>query len=119
MKFLRHLRKLIGSLILLAVIVAAVTFAVTNRDIVTFSLWPLPIEPSLQLGATVLAAIALGLIVGTGLMSLSRMKSRQQARSSQRRVASLEKVAHEASTTLPMPVAAAPEPGPRRALGRQ
>ena len=119
MKFLRHLRKLIGSLILLAVIVVAVTFAVTNRDVVTFSLWPLPIKPSLQLGATVLAAIALGLIVGTGLMSLSRMKSRHQARSSQRRVASLEKVAHEASTTLPMPVAAAPEPGPRRALGRQ
>lgn len=117
MKYLRNLGKFVGSLILLVVVVGAVTFAVSNRDIVTFSLWPLPIEPSLQLGATVLAAFALGLIVGTGLMSLSRMKSRHQARSSQRRVASLEKVAREASTTLPMPVAAAPEPNPRRALG--
>jgi uncharacterized membrane protein YciS (DUF1049 family) len=119
MKFLRYLKKFIGSLILLALIVAAVTFAVSNRSVVTFSLWPLPIEPSMQLGATVLAAFAIGLIAGTGIMAVSRMKSRRQARSSERRVASLEKVAQESSTTLPMPVAAAPEPSPRRVLSGQ
>ncbi len=119
MKFLRYLKKFIGSLILLALVVAAVTFAVSNRTVVTFSLWPLPIEASWQLGATVLAALALGLIAGTGLMAVSRMKFHRQARSSERRVASLEKVAHDASTALPMPAAAAPVPGPRRALGSQ
>ena len=114
MRFLRYLKKFIGSLILLAVIVAAVTFAVSNRAVITFSLWPLDIEPSMQLGATVLAAFALGLIAGTGLMAWSRMNVRRQARSSQRRVASLENIARDASTTLPAPVAAAPEAGPRR-----
>jgi len=119
MKILRYLRKFVGSLILLVLVMAAVTFAVSNRTVVTFSLWPLPVEASFQLGATVLAAIALGLLAGTGLMAVSRLKSRRQARSSERRVASLEKVAHDASTSLPMPAAAAPEPGPRRALGSQ
>ena len=115
MKILRYLRKFIGSLILLALVVVAVTFAVSNRTVVTFDLWPLE-NASLQLGATVLAAFALGLIAGTGLMTASRFNSRRLARSSERRVASLEKVAHDASTALPMPAAAAPEPGPRRAL---
>ena len=114
MRILRYLRKFIGSLILLILIVVAVTFAVSNRVMVTVNLWPLPIEPSLQLGATVLAAFAIGLIAGTGIMAASRLKIRHQARRSQRRVASLERVARDASTTLPAPVAAAPEPGPPR-----
>lgn len=114
MKFLRYLRKFIGSLILLILVVAAVTFAVSNRAMVTVNLWPLEIEPSMQLGATVLAAFAIGLIAGTGIMAASRLKIRHQARSSQRRVASLEKIAHDASTTLPAPIAAAPEPSSRR-----
>lgn len=115
MKLLLYLRKFIGSLILLVLVVIAVTFAVSNRSVVTISLWPLPVEPSVQLGATVLAAFAIGLIAGTGLMTWSRMKSRHQARSSQKRVASLEKVARETSTALPMPAAAAPEPASPRA----
>ena len=119
MKFLRYLSKFIGSLILLILVVGAVTFAVSNRTMVTFSLWPLPVEVSFQLGATVLAAFALGLIAGTGLMAVSRLKLHHKARSNERRVASLEKVAREASTALPMPAAAAPEPGSRRALSGQ
>ena len=119
MKFLRYLSKFIGSLFLLALIVAAVTFAVSNRTVVTFSLWPLQIEASFQLGATVLAALALGLIAGTGLMAVAQLKIHRRARSSERRVASLEKGADGATTGLPVPAAAAPEPGLRRALGGQ
>jgi len=119
MKYLRHFGKFIASLILLVVVMAVVTFAVSNRTVVTFNFWPLPVEVSLQLGATVLIALALGLIVGTALMSLSRLNSRRQARRSERRAASLEKVAREAATTLPMPAAAAPEPGHRRLLSDQ
>jgi uncharacterized membrane protein YciS (DUF1049 family) len=114
MRLLRYLKKFIGSLILLVLVVAAVTFAVSNRAVITVSLWPLDMEPSVQLGAAVLAAFALGLIAGTAVMAASRFKLRYQARSSQRRVASLEKISREASTTLPAPVAAAPEPDPRR-----
>ena len=112
MKILRYLSKFIGSLILLTLVVGAVTFAVSNRTVVTVSFWPLPIEASLQLGATVLATLALGLLAGTGLMALSRMKFYRQARKSQRRVASLEKIAQKASTALPVPVASTREPGP-------
>ena len=115
MRFLRYFKKFIGSLILLVLVVAAVTFAVSNRAVVTLNLWPLEdIKPAVQLGATVLAAFAIGLIAGTGIMAASRLKIRHQARSSQRRVASLEKIAHDASTTLPAPIAAAPEPRSRR-----
>lgn len=119
MKVLRYFNKFIVSLILLAVIVVAVTFAVSNRFMVSFSLWPLPFEPSLQVGATVLAAFALGLIVGTGLMAFSRFRSRRQARSSERRAETLEKVAKEASAALPAPVAAAPRSIFRRVAGGQ
>ena len=117
MKILRYLNKFIVSLVLLAVILVAVTFAVSNRFAVTFSLWPLPFEPSLQVGATVLAAFALGLIVGTGLMAMSRFRSRRQARSSERRAENLEKVVNETSAALPAPVAAAPRSIFRRAAG--
>ena len=74
MRFLRYLKKFIGSLVLLILVVAAVTFAVSNRAMVTVNLWPLEIEPSMQLGATVLAAFAIGLIAGTGIMAASRLK---------------------------------------------
>jgi len=117
MNLLRYLSKFIGSVLLLVLVVLAVVFAVSNRTSVTISLWPLPIETSLQLGATVLVALALGIIVGTALMSLSRLKLRYQAKSSQRRVASLEKFARGASTTLP--ATTAPKKAPRPALEGQ
>lgn len=114
MNFLHHFGRLLASLVLLVVVVAVVTFAVSNRVVVTFSFWPLPFETSMQLGAAVLIALAIGVVAGTGLMALSRSKFRRLARRNQRRVASLEKVAHEASTTLPMP--AAPQTAARRVL---
>ena len=117
MNFLRHLIKFIGSLILLVLVAAAVTFAVANRTLVTVSLWPLPIDVSLPLGATILAALALGVLAGTGLMGLSRYKFRRQARSNERRAATLEKVARDATTTLPAAISPAPKTGPRQAMG--
>lgn len=108
MKFLRYLSKFIGSLILLALIIVAVTFAISNRTMVTFNLWPLPIEAPLPLGATILAALALGLIAGTGFMAFSRWNYRRQARNSERHVATLEKIADDSVTG----------PDSRRALGK-
>ena len=108
MRVLRYLNKFIGSLILLALVVIAVTFAVSNRTEVSLDLWPLPFEASVQIGAIVLAALALGVIVGTALMSASRFKTHRRARRSERRVASLEKVAQKASATLPAPATPAP-----------
>lgn len=119
MNLLRYLSKFIGSVLLLILVVIAVVFAVSNRTAVTISLWPLPIETSLQLGATVLVALALGIIVGTALMSLSRFKFRHQAKTSQRRVATLEKKAHDASGTLPAVTNSTPRKAPRAALEGQ
>lgn len=116
MRLLRYLSKFIGSLLLLVLVVVAITFAVSNRTMVTVNLWPLPIETPVQLGAIVLAALAVGLIAGSGVMAASRLKLYRQARRSQRRVASLEKKAQEASSTLPAAPVSAPEPAARRAL---
>jgi len=119
MKFLRYLSKFFGFLVLLALLIAAVTFAVSNRTMITVDLWPFPIEASFQLGATVLAALALGLIAGTGLMAYSRFKFHRQARSSKKRVVKLEKIAREASATLPVPRATTSTQAPGRALRGQ
>lgn len=117
MKFLRHLIKFFGSLILLILIAAAVTFAVSNRALVTVSLWPLPFEVPLPLGPTILAAFAIGILAGTGLMGWSRYRFRRRARSNERRADTLEKVARDATTTLPTTLGAAHEAAPRRAVG--
>ena len=119
MNFLRYLNKFIGSLVLLALLIVAVTFAVSNRTMITVNLWPFPVEASFQLGATVLTALALGLIAGTSLMAFSRYKVHCQARSSQKRVVKLEKITREASATLPISNASPPAPAPRRALRGQ
>ncbi|MDC0033814.1 LapA family protein [Alphaproteobacteria bacterium] len=116
MNFLNYLSKSFWSLLLLLLVIAAVTFAISNRTMVTFSLWPLEIEVTLPLGATVLASLALGLIAGTGIMAISRWKIRREALNSKRRVALLEKTVIDSTTTTLAPAAAAPEPGPRRVL---
>ncbi len=69
-----------------------VSFAVTNRDVVTVGLWPLPPDMVLQipLYLAVLVPTALGIILGGLIAWLSAARSRRLARQRGRRVARLE-----------------------------
>jgi uncharacterized integral membrane protein len=97
--FLRFIVKVLFTTIVVVFLAAAASFAVANRQPVTFSFWPLPYETLLPLGTTVLVALGIGLIVGTALMSLSRLRLLRRARISERRLAALEKENLKAATT--------------------
>lgn len=99
MGFLRFIVKALFTTIVVVFLVAAASFAVANREPVTFSFWPLPYETLLPLGTTVLAALGLGLIVGTALMSLSRLRLHRRARTSERRLAAMERETRDVGQT--------------------
>ena len=52
--FLRFIVKVVFTAIVVVFLAAAASFAVANREPVTFSFWPLPYETLLPLGTTVL-----------------------------------------------------------------
>ena len=105
---------MIWGIILLSLIAVACIFAVANRKLTEFSIWPLPIELSLPLGAAILAAFAIGLIVGLGFMSISRLRLRYRTLSNERRTNSIEKIVQEANRPSPTPVI--PDRTQRRAI---
>jgi uncharacterized integral membrane protein len=102
-------------------IAAAASFAVSNRTPVAVSLWPLPFEASLPLGTTLLSALAVGIVLGTALMSLSRLRLWFRARRNERKAAVLERAAArrapEDEVRPSRPGAALPPPSVRAALG--
>ncbi|MBT5048745.1 MAG: DUF1049 domain-containing protein [Rhodospirillaceae bacterium] len=99
---LRFIVKALFTLIVVVFLVAAASFAVTNREPVAIHFLPFFDEVMLPLGTTVLAALGIGLVVGTALMSLSRLRLRRRARSSERRLAALERTSgHGTGARMP------------------
>ena len=88
---LRFIVKALFTTIVVVFQVAAATFAVTNREPVAVNFVPFFDNVMLPLGTTVLVALGIGLVVGTALMSLSRLRLHRRARSSERRLAALER----------------------------
>jgi uncharacterized membrane protein YciS (DUF1049 family) len=100
--FLRFVVKVLFTVIVVVFLIAAATFAVTNRELVAVNFTPFFDNVMLPLGTTVLMALGIGLIVGSALMSLSRLRLRLRARSSERRLAALERESdHGGDTRLP------------------
>ena len=91
--FFRFVVKVLFTVIVVIFLAAAATFAVTNREPVAVSFLPFFDDVMLPLGTMVLAGLGIGLIVGTALMSLSRLRLHRRARSSERRLAALERSA--------------------------
>jgi uncharacterized integral membrane protein len=77
--------KFLSWLIGAPVTVVAVLFAVINRHNVLVDLWPLPWEVQLPLYLLVLAALAIGLVIGGVLVWLSGSSVRGRARKEGRR----------------------------------
>lgn len=95
--------KPIVRLIQILVIAAAAIFAVANRQDATLNLWPFPITLTMPVFVAVLGALAAGLVIGSGFASLSRIRSRLQVRSAQRRAKALERASAEATKRQILP----------------
>ncbi|CAA7616126.1 conserved hypothetical protein [Candidatus Terasakiella magnetica] len=87
--------RLIGWIISLPLALAAVVFAVSNRQDIHFDLWPLPFGIELPAYLAVLGPLALGLLAGAGLGWLSAAPARRRARQQHRRAEQAERHADD------------------------
>jgi lipopolysaccharide assembly protein A len=70
---------------------ALVIFAVDNRQVVTVSLWPLPIEASMGLYLVVLLTLLAGFLLGELIAWMNGHHWRRQARQKTKRIEELER----------------------------
>ncbi len=103
--------KLIGKILLGVVALCIVVFALANRQTVTLSLWPLPVEILLPRYVAVLGGVVAGLLLGGAMMWLPRWRLRRRVRTSERRADRLEQAAETAApapTVAPLRLPTAP-----------
>lgn len=79
---MKTVRKLVASVAFLAIAAVVVMFAVSNRDEVPISLWPLPYSVGLRLSAALLGAFAIGIVLGGAIAWASGAGRRLRRRSS-------------------------------------
>lgn len=79
---------------MLAIGLAAVLFAVSNRGSVQVDFWPLPVVREIPLFLMVLAAALIGFIGGAIVAWFSGGRTRQRARRARRQVTGMEKDLH-------------------------
>jgi putative membrane protein len=77
-------------LFLAGVIGVAAVFAVANRAVTKIALHPLPFTAELPLYVIILGAIAIGLIIGVGLSSISRFRLKLESKKYQKRAEALK-----------------------------
>ena len=75
--------------VLLVALVLAV-FAVSNRESVTLGLWPVPFLVEIPLYVAMLAALAVGFVLGEVTAWISGRRRRREGRQRRRQLASLE-----------------------------
>ena len=78
---MKSIRNLVAFVAFLTVASTVVIFAVSNRDEVLISLWPLPFSVSLRLSAALLGALAIGVILGGAIAWTSGARLRLWRRS--------------------------------------
>ena len=82
--------RLLNSAIGLFFAFACVSFAVSNRDAVTISLWPFPFSVDLGLYSIVLACLLGGFVFGCFFAWVAAGKHRRRARKQQAQIRRLE-----------------------------
>lgn len=73
------------------VVLILVVFAIDNRQVITLSLWPFPLELSTGLYIVVLLTLLFGFLLGELVAWLNGRRSRRDARRHARRVDELER----------------------------
>jgi uncharacterized integral membrane protein len=84
---LRTIRWILIGLVALALVI----FAVDNRQVVTVSLWPLPIEASMSLYLVVLLTLLFGFLLGELIAWMNGRRWRREARLKAKRIEELER----------------------------
>ncbi|EKE76936.1 LapA family protein [Oceanibaculum indicum] len=75
-----RIARILTALITLPFLLLAVLFAVSNREAVEITLWPLPYAATLPLFVTILAMLFLGFLIGAGFMWIEVLRTRRQIR---------------------------------------
>jgi uncharacterized integral membrane protein len=75
-----RIARILTALITLPFLLLAVLFAVSNREAVEITLWPLPYAATLPLFVTILAMLFLGFLIGAGFMWIEVLRARRQIR---------------------------------------
>jgi lipopolysaccharide assembly protein A len=83
--------KLVHWLVTAPLAVVLVVFAVANRDVVSLSFWPLPIELRAPVWAVVLLTLLAGFLIGEFVAWINGRRWRRRARDQARRVETLER----------------------------
>jgi uncharacterized integral membrane protein len=97
------------------VILILVVFAVSNRETVTVTLWPLPFSLETALYLVVLLAALLGFLIGELVAWVNGRFWRREARQKARRIEALEReLAATQAQLAPAPAARLPVPGAPR-----
>ncbi len=83
--------RFIALIITVPIAVAAVLFAISNRGVVTLSLWPLPFTLDAPVYLATLVALAVGFLAGGIVAWNAQRRYRRRARRSTDRVSYLER----------------------------
>ena len=75
-----RIARIATALITLPFLLLAILFAVSNREAVELTLWPLPYAATLPLFVTILIMLFLGFLLGAGFMWIEVLRARRQAR---------------------------------------
>ena len=86
----------ISWIVTLPVALVAILFAISNRGIVTLSLWPLPFTLDTPVYLAALVALLLGFLAGGFIVWNSQRRHRRRARRESNRVLYLERELKEA-----------------------
>ena len=79
-------------LLLAGIIGVADVLAIEDRAVTKIALHPLPFTAELPLYVIILGAIAIGLVIGVGLSSISRFRLKLESQKYQKRAKALELV---------------------------
>ena len=93
--------RLVHWVVTLPVAVVAVLFAVSNREGVTVTLWPLPVRLEAPLYLVVLLALVAGFLVGELIAWINAGRARRLARERARRIEALERELSATQARLP------------------
>lgn len=100
--------RLVHWFITLPLAVVAVIFAVSNRDTVIVTFWPLPVTLAAPLYLVVLLAVLVGFLFGELVAWINAGRTRRALRENGRRIQALERELNATQAQLPAASAAAP-----------
>ena len=86
-----QLMKIIIRIFLFVISLVAAIFAVSNREVTTIDFFPLPFTTAAPIYIFILGAMAIGLVFGIGVSSISKIRLKTKIRNQQKKKREAEK----------------------------